>query len=162
VTQYLLDVQPGLVSVLAQTSGENTSRFVHGPRGILGYQNPSDEWGWAVQDGLGSVRVEADDDLAVSGSQNLPPPGVPFGVLGEFGLPFGFTGEMVDENELVYLRARYYSPALGVFPSLDPVENGNRYQYVGGNPTNYLVPQGVRATMVRANTCLGRPILPHV
>jgi RHS repeat-associated protein len=39
-----------------------------------------------------------------------------------FGFPFTFTGEMVDANDLVYLRARYYHPGLGVFPSLDPVE----------------------------------------
>lgn len=42
--------------------------------------------------------------------------------------PFGFTGEMTDTNDgsigtkLLYLRARYYNPALGVFPSLDPFE----------------------------------------
>jgi RHS repeat-associated protein len=143
VTQYLLDVQPSLVNVLAQTSGENTTRFVHGPRGILGYQNPSDEWGWVVQDGLGSVRGEVDNDLAVSGSRNLAPYGVEWGAQGEFGLPVGFTGEMADENDLVYLRARYYSPVMGVFPSLDPVENLNRYQYVSGNPVNLVDPSGM-------------------
>ena len=43
-----------------------------------------------------------------------------------FGSPFTFTGEMLDANALLYLRARYYSPALGVFTGLDPVENLNR------------------------------------
>ncbi len=47
-----------------------------------------------------------------------------------------FTGELVDANDLVYLRARYYHPGLGVFMSLDPVEGVNRYQYVGANPVN--------------------------
>lgn len=41
---------------------------------------------------------------------------------GTFGSPFKFTGEMVDATGLLYLRARYYDPGLGVFPSLDPVE----------------------------------------
>jgi RHS repeat-associated protein len=49
---------------------------------------------------------------------------------------FGYTGELTDPNGLVYLRARYYNPSLGVFPSLDPLENGNRYVYVNGNVTN--------------------------
>jgi RHS repeat-associated protein len=52
------------------------------------------------------------------------------------GSPFTFTGELLDANALLYLRARYYSPTLGVFPSLDPLENLNRYQYVGANPVN--------------------------
>jgi RHS repeat-associated protein len=63
---------------------------------------------------------------------------------------FGFTGEPTDANGLVHLRARYYDPALGVFPSLDPVE-GNpsqplslaRYAYVQGNPVNAVDPSGM-------------------
>jgi RHS repeat-associated protein len=39
-----------------------------------------------------------------------------------FGSPFTFTGELIDANALLYLRARYYHPALGVFTGLDPVE----------------------------------------
>jgi RHS repeat-associated protein len=50
---------------------------------------------------------------------------------------------MVDANELVYLRARYYHPGLGVFPSLDPAENLNRYQYVSPNPVNAVDPSGL-------------------
>jgi RHS repeat-associated protein len=61
-----------------------------------------------------------------------------------FGSPFTFTGELLDANDLLYLRARYYSPALGVFMGLDPVENGNRYQYVGGNVINQRDPAGLQ------------------
>jgi RHS repeat-associated protein len=36
---------------------------------------------------------------------------------------FGFTGEQTDStNDLVYLRARYMNPRLGIFGSLDPFE----------------------------------------
>lgn len=56
---------------------------------------------------------------------------------------YGFTGEQVDPNELVYLRARYYDPNVGVFASLDPFEGViddpmslNGYSYVNGNPIN--------------------------
>ena len=42
----------------------------------------------------------------------------------------------------MYLRARYYVPGLGVFPSLDPVEEGNRYGYVGGDVVNRVDPSG--------------------
>jgi RHS repeat-associated protein len=60
-----------------------------------------------------------------------------------FGSPFTFTGELLDANALLYLRARYYSPALGAFTALDPVENSNRYQYVGANPLRYPDPMGL-------------------
>ena len=61
-----------------------------------------------------------------------------------FGSPFTFTGELLDANDSLYLRARYYSPALGVFTALDPVENGNRYQYVGADPINRADPSGLQ------------------
>ncbi|CAG0990738.1 hypothetical protein ANRL4_02454 [Anaerolineae bacterium] len=50
---------------------------------------------------------------------------------------------MTDASGLVYLRARYYLPGLGVFPSLDPVEEGNRYGYVGGDVVNRVDPTGM-------------------
>jgi len=57
---------------------------------------------------------------------------------------FGFTGEQTDSaNDLVYLRARYLNPKLGVFGSLDPLEGQNnvvgslnRYNWVRGNVVN--------------------------
>lgn len=62
----------------------------------------------------------------------------------------GFTGEQTDSTGLVYLRARHYNPALGVFMSKDPVlgvvggKSGhfNGYSYVNGNPVNVTDPSG--------------------
>ncbi|MBE2193939.1 MAG: RHS repeat-associated core domain-containing protein [Anaerolinea sp.] len=74
----------------------------------------------------------------------MPPTyGDPFGGSGTTQTGFGFTGEQTDASGLVYLRARYYVPGLGVFPSLDPVEEGNRYGYVGGNVANRVDPSGM-------------------
>jgi RHS repeat-associated protein len=71
-----------------------------------------------------------------------------------FGSPFTFTGELTDANALLYLRARYYSPALGVFTALDPVEGNtqqamslNRYGYVVENPSNNTDPSGLAARL---------------
>jgi uncharacterized protein RhaS with RHS repeats len=50
---------------------------------------------------------------------------------------------MADANDLVYLRARYYHPGLGVFTGLDPVEFVNRYQYVSSNPIDRIDPIGL-------------------
>lgn len=142
-TQYLLDVQPGLVKVLAQTVQGSTTRFVYGPRGILAHENNDGDWSWMVRDGLGSVRGEVSDSVAMNGVQSFAPYGTAFGSQGTFVTPYAFTGEMMDDNGLLYLRARHYSPALGIFPSLDPAENGNRYQYVNANPINRIDPGGM-------------------
>jgi len=63
---------------------------------------------------------------------------------------YGFTGEPTDGNGLVYLRARYYAPALGTFTGLDPLEGGmdssgslNRYTWVDGNVPNRADPSGM-------------------
>ncbi len=149
VTDYLLDVQPGLAKVIAAMTGANTERFVH-ERGLLSQQDNGGVWHWAVNDGLGSVRVQADGDFDVEGSRLFAPYGVPFGEQGAFDVPFAFTGEMLDANGLQYHRARYYNPSLGVFPSLDPVEGVlqqamslNRYAYVAGNVVNLVDPSGM-------------------
>ncbi|MBE2192859.1 MAG: RHS repeat-associated core domain-containing protein [Anaerolinea sp.] len=75
-----------------------------------------------------------------------------FGGSGTAQTGFGFTGEQTDASGLVYLRARYYLPGLGVFPSLDPVEEGNRYGYVGGDVVNRVDPSGECWLNERANT----------
>ncbi len=62
-----------------------------------------------------------------------------------------FTGEQRDSDEdLYYLRARYYDPEIGRFLSQDPLtgsvynaQTQNRYPYVGGNPTNRIDPSGL-------------------
>ncbi len=143
ITKYLLDLQPGLPLVLAETVGANTKRFVHAPMGIHAQEDASGIWTWAVQDALGNVRLEASNAVAVNGMRNFAPYGVGFGQQGSFGMPYGFTGEPTDGNGLVHLRARYYSPALGVFTALDPFEGFldepmslNGYGYVGEDPIN--------------------------
>ncbi|MBE2196090.1 MAG: RHS repeat-associated core domain-containing protein, partial [Anaerolinea sp.] len=84
-------------------------------------------------------------------SRLYAPYGDPFGGSGTAQTGFGFTGEVTDASGLVYLRARYYVPELGVFPSLDPVEEGNRYGYVGGNVVNRVDPSGECWLNERAN-----------
>ncbi len=56
---------------------------------------------------------------------------------------YGYTGEPTDGNNLVHLRRRYLSPALGQFVSLDPLEVFNRYAYVSANPVNRVDPSGL-------------------
>jgi RHS repeat-associated protein len=75
-------------------------------------------WGYALPDHLGSVRTETDALGQVTVARHFDPFGVPLGVDG--GSPFGYTGEWWDAGMgLVFLRARYYDPAVGRFITRD-------------------------------------------
>ncbi|MEP7286935.1 MAG: RHS repeat-associated core domain-containing protein, partial [Chloroflexota bacterium] len=73
-----------------------------------------------------------------------------YGTTGTSQTTFGFTGEPTDANGLVNLRARYYNPTLGVFPSRDPLEGAverpmslNEYSWVEGRVINWSDPLGL-------------------
>ena len=63
---------------------------------------------------------------------------------------FGYTGEYTgDSTQLVYLRARYYSPEVGHFLTKDSWNGDptnpmsfNAWNYVDGNPVNFTDPTG--------------------
>lgn len=148
VTDYVLDVQRGLTQVLAETTGANTNHYIHSPRGIHA-MNDGSNWSYMLQDGLGSVRAEIAQNVAVNGSQSYAPYGEVFGASGAMSSPFAFTGEPLDGNGLQYHRARYMNPALGGFLSLDPFEglprrpmSLNGYSWVEGNTINSIDPDG--------------------
>ena len=149
VTQYLLDLQPGLATVLQATQGANITSYVHAPRGIHAQKDASGNWEWMLQDGLGSVRSVVDSNLNPLESRLYEPYGVPFGTSGTSQTSYGFTGEQTDGSGQVYLRARYYNPSIGVFSTLDPFEGSfgrpislNGYSWVEGNVVNALDPSG--------------------
>jgi RHS repeat-associated protein len=54
---------------------------------------------------------------------------------------FSFTGKELDED-LYYFGARYYSPELGKFTSIDPIEQKYPYSYTHNNPMNLIDPDG--------------------
>ena len=68
-----------------------------------------------------------------------------------------YTGEYTDPSGLVYLRARYMNPSLGVFLSKDPfagwtqrVMSRNGYTYAEGNPVNFTDPSGELIPLIGA------------
>lgn len=60
--------------------------------------------------------------------------------------PFKYNGQYHDkESGLYYLRARYYSPTMRRFITVDPIKDGhNWYAYCGANPINYSDPSGLK------------------
>ena len=64
----------------------------------------------------------------------------PFKYVGRFGV-------MDDGNGMLFMRARYYDPAIGRFINKDPIgfDGGdiNLYAYVANNPVNFIDPDGL-------------------
>ncbi|MEP6987667.1 MAG: RHS repeat-associated core domain-containing protein, partial [Chloroflexota bacterium] len=133
-SKYLLDLNSGLPTMLVETIGANVTRFVHGLRGLHQIKTAAGAWEHILPDALGSLRVVTDNAVAVLESRNYGVYGDVFGTTGTSQTQYGYTGEPTDGNGLVYDRARYLSPALGQFVSLDPKETFNRYAYTDGNP----------------------------
>ncbi|MDI7277567.1 MAG: RHS repeat-associated core domain-containing protein, partial [Anaerolineae bacterium] len=84
------------------------------------------------------------------GLQGYAPYGEPLVPLGPPLAPWGYTGEWEDPTGLVYLRARWYSPALGRFVSADRApartaepETWHQFAYASSNPLRYIDPLGL-------------------
>jgi RHS repeat-associated protein len=61
--------------------------------------------------------------------------------------PYGYTGRIMDDDDLYYYRARYYDPTTQRFVSEDPIGldagDMNFYRYVGNSPISLVDPYGL-------------------
>ncbi len=144
-TTYAVDIAGGLTQVLS----DGTNTYLYGAGRITQQHGSVTEY--YLADALGSVR-----QLANSGGEVVLARAYdPYGNLVENNAydgvtpPYGYAGEITDASGMVYLRARYYSPAQGRFVSRDVWEGDynnplslNKWAYVYGNPINYTDPSG--------------------
>jgi len=83
----------------------------------------------------------------------------------EYGRPgsgnqgrFQYTGQAwIPELDLYYYKARMYNPEIGRFMQIDPIgyaDGLNWYDYVGGDPVNFVDPLGL-STSVPEVSCSG-------
>jgi RHS repeat-associated protein len=145
-TNYLLDLSGSLSQVLSETTAGIETAYLNG----IGQQKDG-QWSYFTQDGLGSIRQLLTSTGDVTYSATYDPYGRVLNdhTTGTNDSKLGFTGEQTDDNGLIYLRARYYSPEMNTFLSRDPVEgvadrfmSRNGYSYVEANPVNYTDPSG--------------------
>jgi RHS repeat-associated protein len=150
-TTFTWDVAGSLPQVLATSDG---AAYLYG-LGLLAQQ--SGAWQYPLPDGLGSLRQWTD----VGGQVTYAARYAPFGALlwqqGSAPGPWGFAGEMQDPTGLIYLRARWYDPAIGRFLTRDPFpglavlpSTQHPYVYVGNNPVNLVDPSGNIAPILLA------------
>jgi RHS repeat-associated protein len=148
LTTYTLDLNAGLVQVLAQQDAADTTTFLYGVARI-GEEQPTG-WAYHLSDALGSVRQLTDDAAQVTLARGYMPYGEPLWSVGSGSSAYGYTGEDWNTTtQLVFLRARYMQPGLGMFLSHDPWSGDdlrpgsmNGWNYVEGNPINQVDPSG--------------------
>ncbi|MCH8478870.1 MAG: hypothetical protein LAT56_13135 [Wenzhouxiangella sp.] len=102
-------------------------------------------------DGLGSIRALTDE----TGTRTDRYVYEAYGLLeyseGNTDNPFRYTGEQDDPTlGFYYLRARYYNPATGRFPTMDTYQGRihepqtlHKYLYVHADPVNNIDPSGL-------------------
>jgi RHS repeat-associated protein len=147
-TTYTNDIM-GLSQVLVADDGSSQTHLLFGLDLIS--QDDGNATRYLLADGLGSVRVEMVDD-AVATAITYEPFGKVLQQAGSSDTVYGFTGEQYDTStNQLYLRARYYDPALHTFMSQDPWSgNGGRPQsmngwsYVNNSPVNLADPTGMK------------------
>ena len=148
-TAYVQDVQASLPVVLTELTGRQTSLYLYGSD-LLAQVGPTGDPSYYHADGLGSTRALSNGAGQRTDAYSYDVFGATRSRTGIATQPFTYAGEQEDlEASLVFLRARYYDPALGRFMSRDPVwgivdvpATMNRYAYAVNNPVVYLDADG--------------------
>ncbi|WOO40240.1 tandem-95 repeat protein [Rubellicoccus peritrichatus] len=159
-THYLVDVNnlTGYAQVLEELDSTLTTErvYTYGLDLIAQHQlmpvlNPVGwETSYYLYDGLGTVRALADENGLISDAYTYDAWGNLINLQGTTPNSYLFTGEQWDTNlGMYFLRARYMSPDMGRFHTLDTYEGRNhapitlnKYLYANANPVTFIDPSG--------------------
>jgi RHS repeat-associated protein len=155
VTTYTQDLAASLPVVLQAKTGITSTHYLYALETRPFAQITSNGAEYLLPDGLGSVRQIASVSGHIIVTQDYAPYGDVLNSSGSGQSAYGFTGEEQDQSGLIFLRARYMQPKLGIFLSRDPWRGNvlrpgsmNRWSYGLGNPVNYIDPSGESAQLL--------------
>lgn len=152
-TRYTIDPNGPLSRLLIEHHPNGTKTYYVYGRGLL-YEatkvsgEPEQTLTYHY-DQVGSTRVRTDDAGRDVGRAEYGPYGGAAWTNGDMNTPFLYNGKfgvISDENDLLHMRARYFSPYLKRFVNADPIGFGggmNWYAYVDGNPIGAIDPTGL-------------------
>jgi len=142
---YVYDTNGSLPVLLS----DGARKYVYGPAGLAYAVDSSNNVTVYHTDGLGSVRALTNGSGTLLQTYQTNAFGNVTQSQGTVSQPFGFTGQQVDGNGLVYLRARYYNPSTGRLLSRNPMVGAsaappslNRYRYGESDPVPLTDPSG--------------------
>jgi RHS repeat-associated protein len=122
-TTFINDVGLGLVQVLMETDNAGVVQATYNYGNDLISMNRVGVNSYYHYDGLGTVKQLSDEAGAVVASYVYDSFGNSVSSVSSVANNYGFTGEQqfAEPDNLVFLRARYYSPQIGRFMSRDPI-----------------------------------------
>jgi len=148
-THYLWDTNSPLAVVVLEVTDGVTTTYLYGADLVAQYDaagNPT----YLLTDGQGNVRLLVDAAGNVVGRYDYDVFGAVRSASGSASTTYRNAGHAADDPVgLVYMRARWYDPALGRFLSPDPrlpgawnSQDWNRYVHGRDNPMTYIDADG--------------------
>ena len=152
-TTYTYDTNGKLSRLLTKTTNGITTKYVYG-LGLIGEEKESLFKTYHF-DNRGSTVAITNEDGTITDRLAYDTYGKLISHTGSSFVIFGYNGRdgvVTDRNGLIYMRARYYSPAMKRFVNADVVAGAisnaitlNRYAYANGNPVTNVDPFGLSA-----------------
>lgn len=152
-TNFVIDPSGSLDRTLVQAKGGTLTYYVYG-LGLIGQEQNGVYQNYHF-DSRGSTVAITDSDGSVTDRFEYGPYGEGLSHNGSTDTPFKFNGRygvQTDRNGLLYMRARYYNPAIRRFVNQDVVfgqiSSGislNRFAFANGNPVSLMDPFGLCA-----------------
>jgi len=164
-TRYLLERAGELENVIAEMDESNNvvAYYVHGA-GLISKITPSGDWYVYHYDRTGNTIAITDSSEALANRYAYTPFGIKAGETETIANDFEFVGKfgvMQEDNNLLFMRTRFYDPLAGRFLSTDPVlgeihrpQQWHSYVYVLNNPITFSDPSGLWDPFEGAGTAL--------
>jgi len=150
---YVIDPSAALDRVLVRAKGATQTLYIWG-LGLIGEER-NGVYSQYHFDARGSTIALTAVTGTVTDQFGYGPYGEALGHTGTSDTPFQFNGQFgiqTDPNGLLYMRARYYNPAIRrfvnqdvLFGNLDPGISLNRFAFANGNPVSLMDPFGLCA-----------------
>ncbi len=151
-TTYTYNTNCELSQLLEKTTNGTITKYVYG-HGLIGEEECCDTFKTYHFDFRGSTVAITDEDGDITDTFKYDTYGNVTEHIGEGVVIFGYNGRdgvITDDNGLIYMRARYYSPEMRRFINADILHGEisdstslNRYSFVNGNPVSFVDPFGL-------------------
>ena len=150
-TTYVYDTNCRLSKLLCKTTGGVVTKYVYG-KGLIG-EEVSGAFKTYHFDSRGSTVAITNASGNITDTFAYDTYGKLLSRTGTNKVIFRYNGRdgvITDDNELIYMRARYYSPKMRRFINADIVAGAisnaitlNRFAYANGNPVSFVDPFGL-------------------
>jgi RHS repeat-associated protein len=145
----VIDPSGSLSRLLVRHNANSTKTYYVYGLGLLYEVDEAEKTKTHHFDQVGSTILRTDDTGKVIGSAEYSAYGICFWKQGDMATPFLYNGQagvQTDPNDLLNMRARYYSPYLMRFLNADPIGfsgGSNWFSYADGDPISKNDPFGL-------------------